>query len=101
MTNSKLTPTQRRHLTALGHHLQPIVTIGKDGLTDGVVAALVQALEDHELVKVKVGTSSTEDRKELATRIAEPAGGEFVHMVGRTMLIFRAHPDKPKIKLPK
>ncbi len=101
MSGSKLTPKQRRHLSGLGHTLQAIVTIGKDGLTDAVVAALEQALLDHELVKVRVGSSSSEDRKEVGARLAERADAEQVSVIGKTMLIYKAHPEKPKIKLPK
>src|SRR5689334_19247722 len=43
-----------RHLRALGHHLDAIVQIGKDGITDGVVAATKAALLAHELVKVRI-----------------------------------------------
>ncbi len=101
VSTTKLTPKQRSHLSGLGHTLQPIVTIGKDGLTDSVVAALEQALLDHELVKVRVGNSSSEDRKEVATRLAERAAAQLASVVGKTMLIYKAHPEKPKIKLPK
>ena len=97
----KLTPSQRRHLSSLGHKLQPIVTVGKEGVTEGVVAALEQALLDHELVKVRVGSSATEDRKEVAEELAEKANAHLASVVGKTMLIYKAHPEKPTIKLPK
>jgi RNA-binding protein len=101
VSTSKLTPKQRRHLSGLGHVLQPIVTVGKEGVTDAVVAALEQALLDHELVKVKVGSSASEDRKDVAAMLAERAEADLASIVGKTMLIYKAHPDKPKIKLPK
>ena len=98
---SKLTPKQRRHLSGLGHTLQPIVTVGKEGVTDSLIAALEQALLDHELVKVKVGSSANEGRKDLAPLLAERTGGDLVSMVGKTILIYKVHPEKPTIKLPK
>jgi RNA-binding protein len=101
VSTSKLTPKQRRHLSGLGHTLQPIVTVGKEGITDSVVAALGQALLDHELVKVKVGSSATDDRKDVAPALAERTEADLVSIVGKTMLIYKAHPEKPKIKLPK
>lgn len=81
--------------------LQPIVTVGKEGVTDAVVAALEQALLDHELVKVKVGSSANDDRKEVAASLSERAGAELASIVGKTMLIYKPHPEKPTIKLPR
>ncbi len=101
MSKSPLSPSQRRYLSSLGHHLQPIVTVGKDGVTDGVIAALEQALLDHELVKVKVGSSSTEERHDVPEQLTGKADAQFVSMIGKTMLIFKPHPEKPTIKLPR
>ncbi len=85
----------------MGHHLQPIVTVGKEGITDGVVAALEQALFDHELVKVKVGKSSLEDRHDVGEPLATRTKSHNVSMTGKTMLLYKRHPNKPTIKLPK
>ncbi|MCP4444128.1 MAG: ribosome assembly RNA-binding protein YhbY [Myxococcales bacterium] len=101
MSQNKLSPAQRSHLKSLGHHLTPLVTVGKDGITDGVVDALKQALLDHELVKVKLGKSSTEDRHDVAEPLAERAKAHNVSLTGKTMLLYKRHPEKPTIKLPK
>ena len=101
VSQNKLSPAQRSYLKSLGHHLQPIVTVGKEGVTDGVVAALKQALLDHELVKVKVGKSSTDDRHDVAGPLAERTGSHNVSLIGKTLLLYKRHPDKPTIKLPK
>jgi RNA-binding protein len=77
------------------------VTVGKEGVTDAVVAALEQALLDHELVKVKVGSSASEDRKDVGAMLAERAEADLASIVGKTMLLYKPHPEKPKIKLPK
>ncbi len=81
--------------------MQPIVTVGKEGITDGVVAALEQALYDHELVKVKVGKSSTEDRLEVGEPLAQRTKAHNISVTGKTMLLYKRHPEKPTIKLPK
>jgi RNA-binding protein len=96
-----LTGSQRRHLRGLGHHLDPVVQIGKLGLTDSVIAAVDEALERHELVKVRVGTECPEDRHELAARLAPVAKGQLAQVLGRTMLLYRRHPSEAKIQLPK
>jgi RNA-binding protein len=96
-----LSGKQRRHLRGLGHHLEPLVQVGKLGLTDAAVAAIDQALGDHELVKVRIGTECPEDRADVAGRLAPLVKGEIAQMLGRTLLVYRRHPKEPKIQLPK
>ena len=60
-----LTGKQRRALRALGHHLEPVVLVGQNGITDGVVAAVDQALHDHELIKVKLNPDHIDAQREL------------------------------------
>jgi RNA-binding protein len=96
-----LTGKQRRHLRSLGHPLEPVVQIGKNGITDGVIAAVDEALEQHELVKVRIGTECPEDRHEVAERLGPATRSEVAQLLGRTILVYRRHPKEPKIKLPK
>jgi RNA-binding protein len=96
-----LTGSQRRHLRGLGHHLDPVVQLGKGGLTDSVIAAVDAALERHELVKVRVGTECPDDRHEIAERLAPAVKAQLAQVLGRTMLIYRRHPKEAKIQLPK
>lgn len=95
-----LTGKQRRALRALGHHLDPVVALGKEGLTDALVAAVEQALLDHELIKLKVGESSPVDRHEAAEALAEKTGAEVAQVLGRTFLLFRRNPEDPKVEVP-
>jgi len=94
-----LTGNQRRYLRALGHHLSPVVQVGHQGATEGVIGALAQALQDHELVKVKLA-QAVEDRPEVAEALATGTGGTCVQVLGRTLLIYLPRPEKPTIKLP-
>jgi RNA-binding protein len=96
-----LTGKQRRHLRGLGHHLEPVVQIGKQGLTESVIAAIDAALEQHELIKVRVGTECPDDRHEVAERLAPAVKGQVAQVLGRTVLIYRRHPSEAKIQLPK
>jgi RNA-binding protein len=91
------TGKQRRALRALGHHLRPVVQVGQDDVSDGVVGAVVQALLDHELIKVKVGEGSGLDRKAAAALLAEKTGSELIQVLGRTILLYKRHPEKPRI----
>lgn len=95
-----LTGQQRRHLRALGHHLNPIVQVGLSGVTEGVIKALDQALKDHELVKVKF-SDAVEDRASAGEELARETGSECAQMLGRTMLLYRARKKDPEIVLPK
>lgn len=89
----------RRHLRGLGHHLEPIVRVGQGGVTDGVVAATEKALVDHELIKLRV-REAPEDRKVVAATLAERCRAEVVQILGKTILLYRANPEEPVIKLP-
>lgn len=95
-----LTGKQRRHLRALGHDLRPIVQVGKDGIDEGLVAALDQALTDHELVKIKIGEGAGLDRQDAAEELAKQTRSEVAQVLGYTVLLYRADPDDPKITLP-
>jgi RNA-binding protein len=90
-----------RYLRGLGHHLDPVVQIGKDGITDALVAATSEALRTHELIKVKVGTESPIDRKEAGPELADKTGATLAQVLGRTLLLYKRHPSKPKIELPR
>ncbi len=88
----------RRALRGAGHHLSPVVQVGKDGVTDAVLRQLDEQLLAHELVKVKVGTESPEDRFEIAGRLGEAAGAKIAQILGRTVLVYRKHPEKPRFE---
>ena len=95
-----LTGKQRRHLRALAHPLRPLVQVGKGGIDDGLVAAVDQALADHELIKVKVGESAGMDRHEVAAQLADKTKSQVAQVLGNTVLLYRPDPDDPTIELP-
>jgi RNA-binding protein len=88
----------RQALRAAGHHLSPVVQVGKEGVTPAVLRQLDEALRVHELVKVKVGAESPEDRFEAASRVAAGPGMLLAQLLGRTMLVYRKHPKRPKFE---
>jgi RNA-binding protein len=90
-----------RHLRALGHHLDPVVQIGKEGITDAVVASTKEQLLAHELVKVRVSQDAPIDRKAAGPELASRAGATLAQTLGRTLLLYKRHPHKPKIQLPR
>jgi RNA-binding protein len=93
--------TLRRALRAHGHHLSPIVQIGKGGVSEAVIKQVEQAVADHELVKLRVDADSPEDRFAVADALAALPGVNVVQIVGRAVLIYKRHPHKPKYEGPR
>jgi RNA-binding protein len=89
-----------RRLRALGHALSPVVAIGKEGVTDSLVAATDSAIATHELVKVKIQREAPVDRHEAGIELAARTGAVLAQVIGRTLLLYRKHPKRPKIVLP-
>lgn len=92
-----LTGKQRRYLRGLGHHLHAVVQVGDAGVSEGVIAATAQALEDHELVKVRIA-DDREGREEAIEALAEGTGAEVAQVLGRTALLFKRRKKKPAIR---
>ncbi|MBL9025393.1 MAG: ribosome assembly RNA-binding protein YhbY [Myxococcales bacterium] len=95
-----LTGKERRFLRALGHDLDPVVQVGKLGLTEGVAAATDVALDTHELIKLKIGTECPEPVADIAEALAPQVQAELVQVLGRTILLFRMSAKNPKVPLP-
>src|SRR5690349_13090031 len=95
-----LTGKQRSHLRGLAHGLDPIVQVGKEGVTEALVAALSRALWDHELVKVRVLQASPLDRSECAAELSKATESETVGEIGRIVMLYKRHPERPQITLP-
>jgi RNA-binding protein len=95
-----LTGKQRRHLRALAHHLDPVVQIGKEGLTAALHDAVRRGLTDHELIKVRVLPGSSLERREIAAPLAQAVGAHLVGNVGRILILYRPRRERPDIVLP-
>ena len=96
-----LSGKQKRFLRAEAHALEPVVMVGKEGLTDTLVAALQAALLAHELIKVRVHESSPVAREELALQLPSLTKSELAGQVGRVLILYKRHPHEPRINLPK
>lgn len=96
-----LTSKQRAHLRGLAHAIKPIAHIGKEGVTTAAVRALQQALDTHELVKVRVLEAAPESAQDTGRALASGIGNAaVVQVVGRTVTLYRPDPDDPVIRLP-
>ncbi len=98
----ELTGKQKRYLRGLAHDLKPTVYIGKHGLTEALYESAEEALEHHELIKVKF-VDFKEEKLELAAQIEERLDCESVGKIGHHVLFFRPAraPEHRQIKLPK
>ena len=96
-----LTPKQRAHLRSLAHHVKPIIYVGREGLTEATERSLVEGLAHRELIKLKVQESAPLTARDAADLLpARIPGVEHVQTIGRTVVLYRRHPDRPEIELP-
>jgi len=99
MTSKPLTGKQVRFLRGLGHHLNPVVMIGRSELSDAVLRTTDEALTIHELIKVKLQEGCELDRREVAAELAARTGAQVAQVLGKTFLLYRESEEK-KIELP-
>lgn len=97
---SSLTEKQKRHLRGLGHKLKPVVTVGAQGYTAAVRNELDLSLTRHELLKVRVNAGEREARDALIDQLCAETAAQLVQRIGNVALIYRRHPDKPRLVLP-
>ncbi|PCJ50929.1 MAG: ribosome assembly RNA-binding protein YhbY [Gammaproteobacteria bacterium] len=84
----KLNPKQIKHLRKLGHSLSPVVTVADRGLIETVMLAIEEALEFHELIKVKVRLQR-DQRLAIYEEICKKTGAHLVQTIGMVLLIYR------------
>lgn len=96
----ELNGKQRRHLRALAHHLNPVVMVGRAGLSDAVARSVDEALAQHELLKIRVDAESPDDRDEVAEALAQRLGASCVQIIGHMVVLYRRHPEAPQVELP-
>lgn len=94
---------QKKHLRGIAHGLKPVVQIGRDGVTAGVIRAVDEELFRHELIKIKFNDIKGKGLKESITgEVAAKTGSVPVGMIGHTVILYRrqADPEKRKIAVP-
>jgi len=93
-----LAGSQRTYLRGLAHKLRPVIQVGKNGITPDLIKAVDEALEIHELIKVKF-VDFKEERKELSQEIADGTSSEAVGLVGNVVILYRQNPDDERLKI--
>ena len=89
------TPTSKelRQLRALAHKLRPVVTVAGKGLSSTVLDELDRALNDHELIKVKVSVGDREQRELVIAEVCERSSAVLVQRIGNIATLLRANPQ--------
>ena len=90
--------SQRTYLRGLAHKLRPVVQVGKNGITEDLIKAVDEALDSHELIKVKF-VDFKEEKKALSQEIGERTSSEAVGMIGNIAIFYRQQSNKEKQKI--
>ena len=91
-----LTPAERRRLRADAHHLQPVVLIGAEGLSDAVRKEADAALNAHGLIKLRVFSDERDTREQILQALTEDLSAAAVQHIGKLLVLWRPVPEKAK-----
>ena len=92
-----LSSQQVRKLRGYAHSLKVIVTVGNNGLTESVQNEIDNALEQHELLKIRVNAGDRDERDEMINSICEKSGAQLIQRIGHVASLYRANPEMPKV----
>ena len=98
MSSIHLTPAERKEKRGEAHHLDPVVLIGADGLTDAVVKEADMALRAHGLIKVRMFADSRPDREAALAVLADRLSAAPVQHIGKLLVLWRPMPEKVKVE---
>lgn len=99
--STTLTSSQSRFLRGQAHDLRALLQIGAKGLTPAFLAELDAVLEQHELVKIKIGAEDREARDVMIAEIVEKSGAGLVQRIGHVAVLYRPSKDHRQIVLPR
>lgn len=96
-----LTTSQIRYLRGLAHSLKPVVQLGGKGVTAGVLKELEQALDDHELIKVRLAGGDKATRDGDLAKLVDSSHAEAIQTIGHVAVLYRRNDEQPQIALPR
>jgi len=88
-----LTSKERKAFKAKAHHLKPVILIGQNGITEGVIKETDGALQTHELIKVQIQGEDRDARLQGAQGLADQLGAELVQHIGKIYILYRQRQD--------
>ncbi|MBF1200174.1 MAG: ribosome assembly RNA-binding protein YhbY [Haemophilus parainfluenzae] len=95
-----LSTKQKQFLKGLAHHLSPVVMLGGNGLTEGVLAEIDNALNHHELIKVKIAGADRETKQLIIDAIVRETQSSNIQTIGHILVLYRPS-EEGKIQLPR
>ncbi|WP_028302949.1 ribosome assembly RNA-binding protein YhbY [Oceanospirillum maris] len=84
-----LTSAVKKQYRSIAHHLDPVVIVSENGLSDGLLGEVDRALVDHELIKVRISVSDRESKVLLIEEIRQKTGSELVQTIGKMAVLYR------------
>ncbi len=96
-----MTSKQRSYLKGLAMNIDPIVQVGKGGVTPELVTGVSECFNTRELIKLTVLKNCMDDPNMIAQTIAERSGSQVVQVIGRKIVLYKRDKDHPKIELPR
>ena len=89
-----ITTKQRAFLRGLGNALEPVMQIGKEGLTENVVTSVNLLLEARELVKIKVLKNIDLTSREIADELSSKLNADVVQVIGNNLILYKSSTRK-------
>jgi RNA-binding protein len=99
--STALSNPQKRYLRGLAHDLKPVLLVGAKGVTPAVLAELDAALEQHELIKVRVAASDRDEREAWIDALVDGGDAALAGRIGHVAILYRRRKDKPFVILPR
>lgn len=96
----KLNNNQIKFLRKKGQQMKPVVWIGQAGCSEAVLAELHQALEHHELLKVKIAAGDRAARDQIVEQLCDMSGASLVQRIGNIALLYRPKEEPPRMLIP-
>lgn len=84
-----LSPEQRREFRGIAHNLKPVIIVGDKGLSEGLQQELERALDDHELIKIKIASPDRESRQQAIDKLCAASGAQLVQTIGKVAVLLR------------
>ncbi len=97
----ELTSKQRAYLKSIASNEEPVFQIGKSNLTPEITAAIDEAFNNREILKITVLKNSTDDVKSMAYALSERTRSTLVQVIGRKIVLYKPFKDDPEIILPR
>ncbi|PID49748.1 MAG: ribosome assembly RNA-binding protein YhbY [Proteobacteria bacterium] len=92
----ELSDSQKKHLKGLAHDLNPVVMIGQHGLKPSIMEAIDQALEHHQLIKIRISADNRDLRDEWLAKILEHVSeASVIQKIGHIVVLYQRNPKKP------